>query len=104
MSAKELDVTNLKQRGTELVKKICEMVDDTTAFIITQVPSELKMTEEQYLSMIDSEEIEFMMDYSQFEDRLSTSKDKLFNTGKYVLEVKVVEDGAWIKALNTNEL
>jgi hypothetical protein len=103
MFNKTLDVTHLKQRGDKLVKKISEMVNDKTAFIIGDVPSELKISEDQYTSMIEADELEFMMDYSQFEDRLKPSADKLFHTGQYVLEVKVVEDGAWIKALNTKE-
>lgn len=89
---RQLDATVFKERGQALVKKIIEAVDDTQAFIYTDVPSELLLSESQYTELLDSDELQYIAEYLPFENRLDFAKQKLFYTGKYVLEVKVKEE------------
>lgn len=99
-----LDATNLKERGFELIKKISEMVNEPTNFgLVVPIPDTVYLTEEQYTSVLPVDEVQNMVDYFEFADRLEPSKNMLMRTGKYVLEIKVKEDGSMQDATKTRE-
>lgn len=99
-----LDVTDSSLRGQELSDYISTTVNDRNAFLITDVPSVLLVTLEQFVSLAKLEALFNMMGYSQFLDEVSPNEDvKMFYTreetglrgrqyGGYALEVRVKEE------------
>jgi hypothetical protein len=83
-----LDVTKWPQRGSRLTKKVIEQVKPNE-FIFTPPPSVIEMTQEQYDSLVDQEELEFMQEYSELANHLTLSKQKLFYTPNCVMEVRL---------------
>lgn len=99
-----LDVTDSKLRGQELADFIHSTVNDRNMFLLTDVPSVLLVTLEQWASLANLSEILNMMGYSEFLDEVSPNEDvKMFYTreevsptgrpyGGYALEVRVKEE------------
>jgi len=73
------DVTAYKETGRDLVVKVVDELNESQAFILTPLPDTIKMTETQYNSLIDAEELEFMSEYSELLDQVKQSKSKLFH-------------------------
>ena len=73
------DVSGYSETGADLVTKIIDELNDKNAFIHTQLPDTIKMREEQYDTLIDAEELEFMAEYSELLDQVKQSKNKLFH-------------------------
>lgn len=72
------NVTGYKETGKALIKKVVEEINDTQAFIITPLPDTIKMRLDQYDTLIDQEELEFMQEYSELLDQVKQSKNMLF--------------------------
>lgn len=73
------DVTAYKETGKDLVIKVVDELNESQSFILTPLPDTIKMTETQYNSLIDAEELEFMSEYSELLDQVKQSKSKLFH-------------------------
>jgi len=73
------DVSGYPETGADLVTKIIDELNDKNAFIHTQLPDTIKMSEAQYDTLIDAEELEFMAEYSALLDQVKQSKNKLFH-------------------------
>lgn len=87
--SKELDVTVLNLTGRPLVDEVIKIVGDTQAFFLQPLPSVIVMTSEQYDSLLDEDELQFMSEYSEILDQVKQSKDKLFYTPHNVMEVRI---------------
>lgn len=95
MSANILDITDLKQKGKELVKYISDTVNNKDLFIIQSIPSKIKMDQRQYDSI---NKASLFLSYGFREPDVET-KFQVFLTeqingvftksGGYLLEVEV---------------
>lgn len=90
MAQDKFDATVLQERGTALVKKVDELIGDSQAFIFTPLPSVILLTEDQYDSLLEADELEVMQDYSELMNKFTISKNKLFMTQHNAMEVEVV--------------
>ena len=78
-SSNVYDVSGYPESGADLITKIIDELNDKNAFIHTQLPDTIKMREEQYDTLIDAEELEFMAEYSELLDQVKQSTNKLFH-------------------------
>lgn len=96
--SKQLDITDLKETGLDLVKAINNAVAEweTSTKILKPLPGELLMTPTQYkdlmaLSYLDPMQ-EDKWDFTTGEAVLVPSDDRMFATEKNVMEVRVKGD------------
>lgn len=78
-SSNVYDVSGYPESGADLITKIIDELNDKNAFIHMQLPDTIKMREEQYDTLIDAEELEFMAEYSEILDQVKQSTNKLFH-------------------------
>ena len=78
---KVLDITLFRETGKELSDAIELAVSDTQRVLIQELPSEILMTQAQFRELSDLAKLPKMYD----------SKDRLYQTSKNVMEVKVKE-------------
>lgn len=83
-----LDVTDWPERGKRLVKRVVEEVKPNE-FIFTAPPSVIEMTEAQFNSLQDVEELKFMHEFSELTNEVKLSKEKLFYTPNCIMEVRL---------------
>ena len=85
-----LDVTAWNKKGRALSDAISEAVDNKSNYIIVPIPSVLKLTSTQYLSLKGIDALTAMQEMSQITGMIKKSKREMFHTKKgYVLELKV---------------
>lgn len=100
--SKVYDATDLKQKGTELMKKISDDVNDKSRFLWGVVPSVLKITKQQYKELAGQNAFDEMIEVSEITGSIKPVEDmKMFRTqddpkdsryGGYVLEVEILDD------------
>jgi hypothetical protein len=83
-----LDVSDWPQTGRKLVKRVVESVKPSD-LIYTQPPNLIILSQTQYDSLLDAEELQFMTEYSEVLNQVTQSKDKLFYTPTCVMEVRI---------------
>lgn len=86
----KLDISHWKQKGLELHKAIEGAVGDTQAWLFTTLPNQLHMTQEQFLDLEKTSNMQEMHDFDEF-GRITSSTDRLYMTKYNVMECKVVE-------------
>lgn len=103
---REIQITDWKQKGQELVKEISDAVDSESKKQFVEVPSKIIMNRKQYNSMVEDDLFIPMFDPGVsksgiiYNDRVRAAEEQLFLTkGGYPLEVEVndipkVEDHA----------
>lgn len=91
-----LDITSFKERGRPLVEKVIKIVGDSQAFILTPLPSVIKMNQMQFNSLVDQAELQDMVEVSALTGLFKPSDGKLFYTPYNVMEVKVVDEDSYL--------
>lgn len=98
----EYDATNLKEKGTELVKRISDDVNAHETFVIGAIPSKLKITQEQYKQMAGDEAFQASMAIFELEGKIRPDEEKLMfytqekinvfgkRSGGYIMEVEII--------------
>lgn len=96
------DATPLKQKGSELVKKISDDVNAHETFIIGSIPSKLKLTKDQYQDIAGDDAFQGAMAIFELEGKIRPDEEKqMFYTeektnvfgvrsGGYIMEVEIV--------------
>lgn len=84
----DINISGYPQRGQELVEMITKVVDNPDYFKGDDIPEKLKLTEEQYKSLIDIDGLEEQDDYE--DDVPLSERACLYFTGNYIMDVEVV--------------
>lgn len=77
----KLDVTDCKLKGTALQVEIVNRVKDTQRLLMSPLPDILILSRDQY------EDLEHDASMLSTQD----SKDRLYNTGLNVMEIKIID-------------
>jgi len=85
---REIDVSDWPELGQELVDRVIKEAKPSN-FIITPPPNTIILNRFQYESLEETETLQFMSEYSDLLDIVKASKERLFYTPDFVMEVRV---------------
>lgn len=85
---RDIDVSDWPEQGQKLVDRVIAEVKKEN-YIHSLPPNTIILSKAQYESLEDSDTLWFMNDYNEILDIVKASKERLFYTPDFVMEVRI---------------